>query len=153
MPCNLYKFIDNIRTNKNWPNTLKKYRRHISIFAACLIALSTISSSVFSSIIVNASLADTDNEKILLCTGQGFKWVTLAELNDSEGNQPQPNHADQHCPLCTYNHQPIDYLLAYNGINLDTPYFDSKIKLKEITFKLSAIRLITSLQPRAPPFA
>lgn len=39
--------------------------------------------------------------KVLICTLQGYKWISLEDLRT--GNVPDTPHQGQNCPLCTAN--------------------------------------------------
>lgn len=94
-------------------------------------------------------LSSVFGEQILICTGDGFKWVNLADLQSGK-EQPNP-HPDYKCPLCyvashglkspavasvviAYHHASNHPILAY-----DPPRI--------------SLRLISPLSARAPPFS
>ena len=43
-------------------------------------------------------LSSVFGESIIICTGDGFKWVKLADLQNGK-EKPKP-HSDTKCPLC-----------------------------------------------------
>lgn len=81
-----------------------KFRRRffsLCLFVAFLAHTLTPFFAVYNLSAVTAEtkqLASLFGEKILICTGDGFKWVSLADLQNGKEN-PKP-HPDYKCPLC-----------------------------------------------------
>ena len=89
-------------------------------------------------------------EKILICSGEGFRWVKLADLQSGK-EKPKPHSGDQ-CPLCyAANHGLKAITLAALFIvpaadRSDAPIF--------ISYQLPlSFHLASALNARAPPFS
>lgn len=90
-----------------------------------------------------------DQEKILICTQDGFKWASLKELQE---NEDQPSHSQYECAMCYITAQGLQYAFPAQEVTLTflhntqyTPYFFTDIIL---TDPLALNGFLT----RAPPF-
>lgn len=89
-------------------------------------------------------------EKVLICSGDGFKWVTWKDLQEGKGGHEQPSHYK--CPLC--------YLAAHGLKDIIAPgavapagggYADSGPAAYASV--PAALSLHFSVHSRAPPFS
>ena len=114
-------------------------------------------------LILNIGLANAvaiNDDKILLCTSQGYTWVTLVEMN-SEFSQSDINaiHKElkssikpHHCPFCTHNKMDSDAVLQFFYGPKHYPSFYSA-RLKPSINQASTDTLqFSSPQVRAPPY-
>ena len=98
----------------------------------------------------NPSYSLAFGEKILLCTGEGLKWVKLADLQSGK-EKPKPHSGDQ-CPLCSaVRHSVKDIILTNADIHLYS-YRVSDIIIPIYAPPLVELLQIASLNARAPPF-
>ena len=96
------------------------------------------------------SLASLLGDKILICTTEGYKWVSLAELQDEE---PVPV-VDEHykCPLCFLQvDKPLsltpDHLILQNV----SPVYFALYQTDAFFEDHKTIRLLLGRSTRAPP--
>jgi len=80
-------------------------------------------------------LTTTADDKILLCTSQGLKWVSMDEFDDSKPQQ----HDNKHCVLCLNSDNDIAILINAPEIHFHT-----------VALNLSTIYLFTAYQQPAP---
>lgn len=92
-------------------------------------------------------LASVFGEKILICSGEGFKWVKLADLQSGK-ETPRP-HANIKCPLCFIARHAQDMaLLPVASLDLP-PYSHGPTVAYDVTPLTS--RFTARLRARAPP--
>lgn len=102
----------------------------------------------FESSALNTPLSD---DKVLLCTGNGFKWVSLKDLLEG-GEEPIKHHTQYDCALCyvsAFNLNDFipnnDFTFTFNQSFRYSPYFFlNDINIQEYS--------LHSIQARAPPY-
>lgn len=95
-------------------------------------------------------ISSVDN-KVLLCTGNGFKWVSLKDLLEG-GEEPIKHHTQYDCALCyvsAFNLNDFipnnDFTFTFNQSFQYSPYFFlNDINIQEYS--------LHSIQARAPPY-
>ncbi len=99
-----------------------------------------------------ANAAVSDGKKILLCTSQGYIWVSLTEIEaDTDSSRLNSNTINIHkCPFCTFspddNNDIIQSFYGPKPYTLDNKYISTKhYQLPNNTLPYS------SRQSRAPP--
>ena len=100
--------------------------------------------------IVSFDEGASNKGKILLCTGNGFKWVSLQSLLEEE-EQPQKQHTHYDCALCYASCHHLYDVISIEGftfrINRTSPsVFGSYLNILNIQEGLSH-----RIQARAPP--
>lgn len=93
-------------------------------------------------------LASVFGDKILLCTGDGFKWVKLADLQSGKEN-PKPYHGYE-CPLCyAASHGLKSMAVAAVAI----PHRDNQVYTPFFAYNSPSLsfHLASSAHVRAPP--
>lgn len=78
-------------------------------------------------------------DKILLCTANGFSWVSIADLKDGKAPQPDPGYK---CPLC---------YLAGKGIALSSTQMEPGHWLFVQRYR-EPVRYIVQRHSLHPPF-
>jgi len=95
-------------------------------------------------------MASLFGEKILICTGDGFKWVKLADL-ESGKEKPKP-HPDYKCPLCYIAAHAFKYLFLLAAVFLIFPRRKSESRRRVVfDYRPPAFYLQSLLGSRAPP--
>ncbi len=127
---------------------MKKYRSIITYLTVLFLVLNIglVSAEPISNTAIGAK---GSSNRILLCTSQGFIWVTISDVNASE--KPFQSEITTHnCPLCLSNSIDLDDIVQpYRGSNSYSLPQDNKL-----LFSLSAFyqnNPLSSLQARAPP--
>lgn len=95
-----------------------------------------------------AHLSSAFGEKILICTGEGFKWVNLADLQSGK-EKPKP-HANDKCPLCFAAAHGMNILAASAHTQLHQQYHACAIAYDPAFIALHAL---SPASARAPPFS
>ncbi len=140
---------------------LKKYHRYIAYFTICLLCCNA-GLSLAAAYSAGVSL-DDGSERILLCTAQGYKWVTIDKasgniLGQSDVSSDIVNHIDgavthHDCPFCHLAIYAIDDALDNTALSMAlAPRFNvierySLSHVRALSFYPSLYRL-----SRAPPF-
>lgn len=106
-------------------------------------------------LIANISLANATvlgSEKMLLCTSQGYTWISLNQL-DSEKNKNTYGTAHVHkCPLCAFT--PEDNAAIIQYFYGPKPYNTKPIdKITGDLHLLTSLVNYSPLQSRAPPIS
>ncbi len=128
---------------------MKKYRSTITYLTILFLVLNI---GIVSAAPIVSSSAETKDgsNRILLCTSQGFIWVTISDTYTLE--EPfQSKVSAHHCPFCLSNSIDFDDILQHD--NSSNSYFslqDNKPLFSLSTFHQGNTPLY-SLQARAPP--
>jgi hypothetical protein len=82
---------------------MANYKKWLGLALALAIALSTLLPffAVYKPSVGNAGISHLSSifgERILICAGESFKWIKLADLRSGK-EKPTP-HSDDKCPLC-----------------------------------------------------
>lgn len=88
--------------------------------------------------------------KILICTSQGYKWITLKELEDEENKPGREKHYE--CALCFISAHGLNNVLIGSFTPFAPPVYVNKATYREnrsdnVIRKLAALGHFT----RAPP--
>lgn len=94
-------------------------------------------------------------EKILICTADGFKWVTWEELEQKQGKHPGPGEKQHYeCPLCYIAaHATKDFLPATQVIFTYTITEKQQARLNFSDDVLQSRFSAYAYQSRAPPYS
>ncbi len=89
--------------------------------------------------------------KILICTGNGFKWVKIAELEQEKQHIPSDHYK---CPLCYIASHVPSTVLSGQGVLLTSVYsFNSATILYSFyNYTPSPLSISADIKTRAPPF-
>ena len=126
---------------------MKKYRSYISYLSICILVLNIG--------LVNA--VSVNDDKILLCTSQGYVWVTVSEIN-SELTHTDLIKSDKSaiqihkCPLCTTNTVDNDDIIQSFYGPKPYQYFYSTRLNSSVSVSSAGTQYYSSHQSRAPPF-
>lgn len=101
-----------------------------------------------------SSELDDGTERILVCTSQGYKWITINTLNPESPTPVDSNSTNTHhdCPFCTFGFYAIDGAINNTLLSmLFTPRFSAIARhflthINTLTFYPSLHHL-----SRAPP--
>ncbi len=94
-------------------------------------------------------MASLFGEKILICTGDGFKWVKLADL---ESGKEKHNPSHYKCPLCYIAAHAFKYLFMLASLFLVFPRRKSESRRRIVfDYRPPAFYLQSLLGSRAPP--
>lgn len=142
-------------------------KRLMSLFALFALALNTLlpfftiygtsqamATQFESSLLLksNTSL----NDKILICTSSGFKWVSWKELQNgnidgSEKPLPKP-HTKYQCPLCLLAEKNSDSFITADNDLITSVRFRLNDQKTTPTTAIVQRYVLQRLQARAPPF-
>ena len=89
-----------------------------------------------------AMSASATSNKVLLCTSQGYQWVSI----DKQGS---PKEQVKHCAVCFLSDQSDDILFSYNSC-LQSVYAEFRY-IAPAPYRLTSQTLERSTHPRAPP--
>lgn len=128
---------------------MKKYRSLISYLSICILILN----------IGLANAGTTNNDKILLCTSQGYIWVSLTEIS-SELFQTDINHNEKNikgnvkihkCPFCTNSKMDSDdFIQSFYGPKPYQSFYSAQLKPSVSPVSTNTLRYSLH-QSRAPP--
>jgi hypothetical protein len=126
---------------------MKKYRCYISYLSICILVLN----------IGLASAVSLNDDKILLCTSQGYVWVTVSEMNSELAHSDlikSDNSGVQihKCPFCTTHTVDNDDIIQSFYGPKPYQYFYSKRLKSSVSVSSSDTQYYSSHQSRAPPF-
>lgn len=96
-------------------------------------------------------IASLFGDKILICTGDGFKLIDLADIETEQKNLPQDHYK---CPLCFIAANGHAAALSFRDLSVSSVYnnFIQAVYFSNIPIALSQNNLSDSI-PRAPPFS
>lgn len=96
-------------------------------------------------------LSSVFGESILICSGDGFKWVKLADLQSGKEN-PKP-HPDYKCPLCyVARHGLKDAAMVSAAVAQDHDRNHASVS-PAYGLLLTSLPLVSPLHVRAPPLS
>ncbi len=129
---------------------MKKYRA--PAYNICRKFISYISIGILVLNIGLANAAISSDEKILLCTSQGYIWVSLNEITANTDSDPLTTNAINihKCPFCTFGPDDNDDIIqSFYG---PKPYaINDRHLVTQVTRLPHTALLHSSLQSRAPP--
>lgn len=96
-----------------------------------------------------ARLASVFGEKILICSGDGFKWVTPADLQSGK-EKPAPHSGDK-CPLCYAARHTLVIAAAVPILALN--YHPPALVSADYQPALISLYRLSPLHSRAPPYS
>jgi hypothetical protein len=114
-------------------------------------------------LILNIGLANavaTNDDKILLCTSQGYTWVTLVEMNSKFSKSDisaihkafKSSKEPHHCPLCIHNKMDSDKVLQFfYGPKHYSSFYSARLKPSINQSSTDTLQL-SFPQARAPPY-
>ncbi|MFT7492334.1 MAG: hypothetical protein ACI80S_001935, partial [Pseudohongiellaceae bacterium] len=114
-------------------------------------------------LILNIGLANavaTNDDKILLCTSQGYSWVTLVEMNSKFSKSDisaihkafKSSKEPHHCPLCIHNKMDSDKVLQFfYGPKHYSSFYSARLKPSINQSSTDTLQL-SFPQARAPPY-
>ena len=145
---------------------MAKYRLFISYVSILILILNIgIANGVTNAVTIN-------DDKILLCTSQGYAWVTISEIrlkfaqrdlqfiekNSKEGSKEGSKKSNENtlkihkCPFCTHNKvDSDDFIQALYGSKQDEYVYNAQLR-SNLSSRVTDIPRHTSNKPRAPPF-
>jgi hypothetical protein len=126
---------------------MKKYCSYISYLSICILVLN----------IGLASAVSLNDDKILLCTSQGYVWVTVSEMNSELAHtdfiKSDKSAVQIHkCPFCTTNTVDNDDIIQSFYGPKPYQYFYSKRLKSSVSVSSTDTQYYSSHQSRAPPF-
>lgn len=134
------------------------YLKHITYLTICLLCLN---SGLSLAAVYSADTHVGDGvERILVCTSQGYKWITIDTLNSNVSTDGETafdldsaiTHHD--CPFCVFNAYSIDSALDNTRLSMAfAPHFS--VVGRHYLSHVSALAFYPSLHnlSRAPPSA
>ena len=141
---------------------MAKYRLFISYVSILILILNIgIANGVTNAVGINV-------DKILLCTSQGYAWVTISEIrlklaqtdlqfiekNSKEGSRKSNEDILKihKCPFCTHSKiDSDDFIQALYGSKQDEYVYNAQLR-SNLSSRVTDIPRHTSNKPRAPPF-
>jgi hypothetical protein len=114
-------------------------------------------------LILNIGLANAvaiNDDKILLCTSQGYTWVTLVEMNSKFSKRDisaihkafKSSKEPHHCPLCIHNKMDSDKVLQFfYGPKHYSSFYSARLKPSINQSSTDTLQLSLP-QARAPPY-
>jgi hypothetical protein len=114
-------------------------------------------------LILNIGLANAvaiNDDKILLCTSQGYTWVTLVEMNSKFSKRDiraihkafKSSKEPHHCPLCIHNKMDSDKVLQFfYGPKHYSSFYSARLKPSINQSSTDTLQL-SFPQARAPPY-
>jgi hypothetical protein len=114
-------------------------------------------------LILNIGLANAvaiNDDKILLCTSQGYTWVTLVEMNSKFSKSDisaihkafKSSKEPHHCPLCIHNKMDSDKVLQFfYGPKHYSSFYSARLKPSINQSSTDTLQL-SFPQARAPPY-
>jgi hypothetical protein len=114
-------------------------------------------------LILNIGLANAvaiNDDKILLCTSQGYSWVTLVEMNSKFSKSDisaihkafKSSKEPHHCPLCIHNKMDSDKVLQFfYGPKHYSSFYSARLKPSINQSSTDTLQL-SFPQARAPPY-
>lgn len=126
---------------------MKKYRSFISYLSICILILN----------IGLANAVSLNDDKILLCTSQGYIWVTLSEINSELAHtdliKSNKSAVKIHkCPFCTTNTVDNDDIIqSFYGPKPHQYFYSARLN-SSVSESSTDTQYYPSHQSRAPPF-
>jgi hypothetical protein len=114
-------------------------------------------------LILNIGLANAvaiNDDKILLCTSQGYSWVTFVEMNSKFSKSDisaihkafKSSKEPHHCPLCIHNKMDSDKVLQFfYGPKHYSSFYSARLKPSINQSSTDTLQL-SFPQARAPPY-
>ncbi len=114
-------------------------------------------------LLLNIGLATdfaTNDDKILMCTSQGYTWVTLVEMNSKFSKSDisaihkafKSSKEPHHCPLCIHNKMDSDKVLQFfYGPKHYSSFYSARLKPSINQSSTDTLQL-SFPQARAPPY-
>ncbi len=131
---------------------IRKNLKYITYLSICLLVFST-SLMASATSLLNKNATGDSSERILFCTPEGIKWVTLASLSLEADSEEIPAISTHHdCPFCTSDEYFIDGALFNSSLSLTlNPCATKSHRADLISFTLSENYLNCIRAIRAPP--
>lgn len=90
--------------------------------------------------------------KILICTGNGFKWINIEDLAQEKEHIPSDHYK---CPLCYIAAHVPNVVLSGAGVLITSAYVSN---INQVIYSLYSytplpISISGNIQSRAPPFS
>lgn len=130
-------------------------RKHLKIFAYLSICLLFFSTSLLASAnsILNKTSNTDSSERLLFCTPQGLKWISLASLTTDTGStEIPPTNISHDCPFSASDEYFIDDALINSSLSFSfNPSAKKACRSDLIDFTLSDLYLSSIRAIRAPP--
>lgn len=127
--------------------------KQISFIIAWVFLVNTLMPSLVQASVNSLSqtaIQSDSSTKILICTAQGYKWVELSELENSETGESKTQHFE--CPLC-YSASPALAIFQPDAeIRLPLPDLINKINYRlELKSKQKQNHFLLTTLKRGPP--
>ncbi len=97
---------------------------------------------------LDASASFFNSEKILICTQEGFKWVSLTDAQDKGGE----NTTSYQCALCYLSAQGVQYFTPLNYITVLVDQPLEKVFHYRVQTPVDITSFFLTSPTRAPPF-
>lgn len=128
----------------------KKLLTPVAYIAICLVFL--MNAGLSAAPVTISSVGADGSERILICTLQGYKWVDVADLQDSDlDSSSQPAPSSGHCPFCATGFHVIDGVIAAATLLVSLSPEQQSHRYDLIGFKLPDYYLFTDNDTRGPP--
>ena len=99
-----------------------------------------------------SELSSFFGDKILICTSDGFKWVTWEELQNEENEHPDPNQKHYECPLCYVSAHGVKDFLPVSAVSFTHELIEKRATGFAYTNITAKSRFsLAGYQTRAPP--
>lgn len=122
---------------------------YIATLAAFLLYTLLPFFAVYSIPAESKQLSSVFGEKVLICTTEGFKFVTWQELAD-KNNLPK-QHPDVKCPLCYFASHGTHYTPHNVVLALAYDAYATTLRYRQYNEILHSHSNNLNYQPRAPP--
>lgn len=135
--------------------------KQIAYFTIFLLLLNSGLSAAAYTITEKSNDGDNHSQRVLLCTGQGFKWVLLSDIGLDNNPEINADHATpstlehstlQHCPFCNIGNYSIDHAIDNTALSVSlNPCYSLLHRVDLVDSILSQHDRLSNLPSRAPP--
>jgi hypothetical protein len=118
------------------------------VFLVNALLPSLVQASVHS--LSQTSAQSESSTKILICTAQGYKWVDISELENTDQSEQPKQHFE--CPLCYSALQPLAVPQPDAEIRLPLPSHVHKVNYRlELKSRQKQNHFLLTTSKRGPP--
>ncbi len=118
------------------------------VFLVNALLPSLVQASVHS--LSQISAQSESSTKILICTAQGYKWVDISELENTDQSEQPKQHFE--CPLCYSALQPLAVPQPDAEIRLPLPSHVHKVNYRlELKSRQKQNHFLLTTSKRGPP--
>jgi len=118
------------------------------VFLVNALLPSLVQASVYS--LSQTTSQSESSTKILICTAQGYKWIDISELENTDQSERPKQHFE--CPLCYSAAQPVAILQPDAEVRLPLPSHVQKVNYRlELKSRQKQNHFLLTTLKRGPP--